>query len=124
MAIIEELGLEVKVQVDGSAGAEYTEEEPEIIEDACSKTTKACHRYVESVDNAEFAISPKNRAREARKAQARVDSAFRLVKSFSDAQHIGLRPRSRTLNETEYQDLLDRIGVEAQLDEHIWKRFR
>jgi hypothetical protein len=53
-----------------------------------------------------------------------VDSAFRLVKSFCDAQHIDLRPRSTTLNETEHQALLNRIGDEAKLDEHIWKRFR
>ncbi|KAL2276409.1 hypothetical protein FJTKL_00923 [Diaporthe vaccinii] len=55
MAIIEELGLEVKVQVGGSAATEYTDPEPDV-DDACTETTRACHRYVESVDNAEFAI--------------------------------------------------------------------
>lgn len=56
MAIIEELGLEVKVNVNGSAAAEYPDEEPDIDDDARRQTTHACHHYVESVDNAEFAI--------------------------------------------------------------------
>jgi hypothetical protein len=56
MAIIEELGLNVKVQVNGSAAAEYPDEEPDVEDANCSETTKACHRYVESVDNTEFAI--------------------------------------------------------------------
>ncbi|KAH8743108.1 hypothetical protein F5883DRAFT_656082 [Diaporthe sp. PMI_573] len=68
---------------------------------------------------------PQPRGRnEARKARARVHDAFRLVKSFSDGQHIGLRPRFRTLNKSEYQDLLDRIKAEAELDGNIWKGFR
>lgn len=54
MAIIEDLGLEVKVLVDGSATAEYKDEEPD--EHAVSQTIKTCHHYVESIDNAEFAI--------------------------------------------------------------------
>lgn len=54
MAIVEDLGLEVKIQVDGSATAEYTDEEPD--EDTLSQTYKTCHHYVESIDNAEFAI--------------------------------------------------------------------
>lgn len=55
MAIIEELGLEVKVNVNGSASAEYPDEEPNV-DDTRGQITKACHHYVESVDNAEFGI--------------------------------------------------------------------
>jgi hypothetical protein len=39
MAIIEHLGVEVEVQVDGSIGAEHTDEEPEIVGDDYSQTT-------------------------------------------------------------------------------------
>ncbi|POS76811.1 hypothetical protein DHEL01_v204782 [Diaporthe helianthi] len=56
MAIIEELGLEVKVQVDGSTAAEYEDREPNKDDRVRSQTTKVCHRYVEAVDNAEFSI--------------------------------------------------------------------
>lgn len=58
MAIIEDLGLEVKVLVDGSATAEYKDEEPDVdlVDDAPSQITTARHHYVESIDNAEFAI--------------------------------------------------------------------
>jgi hypothetical protein len=55
MAIIEELGVEVRVQVGGAAVTEYTDPEPDV-NDACAQTTKVCHRYIESFDNAEFAI--------------------------------------------------------------------
>lgn len=54
MAIIEDLGLEVNVQVDGSATAEYPDEEPD--DHGFNQTTKTSHHYVESIDNAEFAI--------------------------------------------------------------------
>ncbi|KAH8743369.1 hypothetical protein F5883DRAFT_477156 [Diaporthe sp. PMI_573] len=56
MAIIEELGVEVKVQIGASAATEYIDPEPYVDNDAHSQTTNICHRYVESVDNAEFAI--------------------------------------------------------------------
>ncbi|KAG8163976.1 hypothetical protein KVR01_005894 [Diaporthe batatas] len=54
MVIIKELGLEAEITVNGSTAAEYPDPEPEDI--PYGQTTKACHRYVESVDNAEFAI--------------------------------------------------------------------
>lgn len=56
MAIIEELGLEAKVSINGSAAAEYLDEEPNADGDPRGQTTKTCHHYVESIDNAEFAI--------------------------------------------------------------------
>lgn len=56
MAIIEELGLQVNVNVNGIAAAEYPDEKPDDKYEPGSKTTKVCHHYVESVDNAEFAI--------------------------------------------------------------------
>lgn len=56
MAIIKELGLQVKVKVNGTASAEYLDEEPDDNYDSGSQNTKTCHYYVESVDNAEFAI--------------------------------------------------------------------
>lgn len=56
MAVIEELGLEVKVMVNGSAAAEYPDKEPDVNNDARRQSANACHHYVESVDNAEFAI--------------------------------------------------------------------
>ncbi|KAL1855796.1 hypothetical protein Daus18300_010971 [Diaporthe australafricana] len=52
MAIIEELGLEVKVKVNGSTAAEYPDEEP----DADDNSQGTCSRYVESVDNAAFFV--------------------------------------------------------------------
>ncbi|KAI3394306.1 hypothetical protein diail_2953, partial [Diaporthe ilicicola] len=54
MAIIEKLGLEVKVKVNGSTAAEYRDEEPDV-EDAYGQAVKTYH-YVESVDNAEFVL--------------------------------------------------------------------
>lgn len=56
MAIIEELGLEVKVKVNGSVAAEYPDEEPDIDGDGWGPATKISYHYVESIDNAEFAI--------------------------------------------------------------------
>lgn len=56
MAIIKELGLEVKVNIDGSSAAEYPDQEPDVDHGPTSQATKACHHYVESIDNAEFAI--------------------------------------------------------------------
>lgn len=58
MTVIEELGLEVKILVDGSTAAEYADEEPDVDlnTNPHSQTTKTRHHYVESVDNAEFAI--------------------------------------------------------------------
>ncbi|KAJ0124950.1 hypothetical protein J7T55_006293 [Diaporthe amygdali] len=56
MAIIEEFGLEVKVKVNGSVAAEYPDEEPDIDGDAWGPATKISYHYVESIDNAEFAI--------------------------------------------------------------------
>lgn len=56
MAIIEEIGLEVKVKVDGSEASEYPDEEPDIDDDARSQTTESCYHYVKVVDNAEVAI--------------------------------------------------------------------
>ncbi|KAH8743527.1 hypothetical protein F5883DRAFT_722602 [Diaporthe sp. PMI_573] len=55
MAIIEELGLEVTVKVGGAAATEYEDPGPDV-NDARTQMTQACHHYVESVDNAEFAI--------------------------------------------------------------------
>lgn len=57
MAIIAELGLEVKFKVNGSTAAEYPDEEPDVDDDAHRQTANICHHYVESVDNAEFAIN-------------------------------------------------------------------
>ncbi|KAG6360097.1 hypothetical protein INS49_011153 [Diaporthe citri] len=57
MAVIEELGLEVKVNVNGSAAAECPDEEPDVNNNARRQTANVCHRYVESVDNAGFAIN-------------------------------------------------------------------
>lgn len=54
MAVIEELGIEVKVNVNGSAATEYPDEEPDV--DARRQTANTRHHYVESVDNTEFAI--------------------------------------------------------------------
>lgn len=56
MAIIEELGLEVKVKVNGLALAEYPDEEHVDSNHAGTQTPNACHHYVESIDHAEFAI--------------------------------------------------------------------
>ncbi|KAL2290132.1 hypothetical protein FJTKL_00623 [Diaporthe vaccinii] len=56
MAIIEKLGLEVKVKVNGSPAAEYPDEERDVDDDAGGRITNACHHYVESIDNAEFTI--------------------------------------------------------------------
>lgn len=56
MAIIEKLGLQVKVKVNGAAAAEYPDKEPDDNYDTGSQTTHACRHYVESFDNAEFAI--------------------------------------------------------------------
>jgi hypothetical protein len=58
-AIIEEPGLEVKVLVDKFATAEYTDavtNKDDDADQACGKTARVCHRYVESIDNAEFTI--------------------------------------------------------------------
>lgn len=56
MAIIEKLGLEVQVKVNGSPAAEYPDEERDVDDDAGGRITNACHHYVESIDNAEFTI--------------------------------------------------------------------
>ncbi|KUI73783.1 hypothetical protein VM1G_09341 [Cytospora mali] len=57
MAIIEELGIEAKILVDGSAATEYTpDEEPEIEGDNFGPSTRVCCRYVEAIDNAHFAL--------------------------------------------------------------------
>lgn len=57
MAIIDELGLEVKILVNGSAATEYTpDEETQIDGDNFTPSTKTCCRYVESIDDAQFAI--------------------------------------------------------------------
>lgn len=56
MAIIKELGLEVRINVNGSAAAEYKDEEPHVDDGAQGQIPHTCHHYVESVDNTEFII--------------------------------------------------------------------
>lgn len=56
MAIIEELGLEVKVKVNDSTAAEYPDEEPDAEDNAYGQAIRSCYHYVESVDNAAFYV--------------------------------------------------------------------
>lgn len=57
MAVIDELGVEVKVIVNGTEATEYIpDEEPDFDGDNFDPSTKTCCRYVESIDNADFAI--------------------------------------------------------------------
>lgn len=57
MAVIDELGVEVKVIVNGTEATEYIpDEEPDFDDDNFDPSTKTCCRYVESIDNADFAI--------------------------------------------------------------------
>lgn len=56
MAVIEELGLEAKVIVNGSAAAEYRDEEPGVDDAAHGPATKTSHSYVEAVHEGEFKI--------------------------------------------------------------------
>lgn len=57
MAIIDELGLEVKILVDGREASEYhPDETTEFDGDGYVPSTKKCYRYVESKDEAHFAI--------------------------------------------------------------------
>lgn len=57
MAVIDELGIEVKVIVNGTEATEYIpDEEPDFDGDNFDPSTKTCCRYVESIDNAEFAV--------------------------------------------------------------------
>lgn len=55
-AIIKELGLEVRINVNGSAAAEYKDEESYVGDGAHGQVAHTRHHYVESVDNAEFSI--------------------------------------------------------------------
>ncbi|KAK7748030.1 hypothetical protein SLS53_001282 [Cytospora paraplurivora] len=56
MAIIKNLGLEVNVLVEGVQAAEYQGGDFSETNDDFAAGTAKCHRYIESVDNAEFAI--------------------------------------------------------------------
>lgn len=56
MAIIDNLGLEVKVLVSGTPAAEYQGGDFSETDDDFGAGTAKCHRYIESVDDAEFAI--------------------------------------------------------------------
>ncbi|ROW12888.1 hypothetical protein VPNG_04663 [Cytospora leucostoma] len=56
MAIIENLGIEVKVLMEGIQAAEYQGGDFSETNDDFGAGTAKCHRYIESVDNAEFAI--------------------------------------------------------------------
>jgi hypothetical protein len=93
-----------------------------------STTPRAIGRFFRPLAN--ILALPKRRARarearEVRKArESRVDDAFRLVKSFSNDQYIGPQPRSRTLSQTEYQDLLDRIEAETEVNKYFCKGLR
>lgn len=56
MAILEQLGLTVKIIVNGSVVEEYVDEEPDAGDDQVAPQTTTCHRYIESSEYAEFAI--------------------------------------------------------------------
>lgn len=57
MAVIDELGLEAKVVVNGATAPEYDDPEPGSLGDKYSGNTVKCFRYVESTDDAEFEIA-------------------------------------------------------------------
>ncbi|ROW06413.1 hypothetical protein VMCG_04360 [Cytospora schulzeri] len=56
MAIIHELGLEVSVLVDGAEATEYTPDEEAEVDDDFGPSTERHHCYVESIDDAHFAV--------------------------------------------------------------------
>lgn len=57
MAIIDELGLEANILVNGLESTEYIPDEDEELEgDGFDPSTKRCYRYVESIDDAHFPI--------------------------------------------------------------------
>ncbi|KAK7748029.1 hypothetical protein SLS53_001281 [Cytospora paraplurivora] len=57
MAIIDDLGLEVKILVNGSVATEYVpNEETQADGDKYGPSTKICCRYIESINDAHFAI--------------------------------------------------------------------
>ncbi|ROW12876.1 hypothetical protein VPNG_04664 [Cytospora leucostoma] len=58
MAIIDNLGLEVKILVNGSAATEYVpDKEDQADGHNFGPSTKICCRYIQSIDDAHFAIS-------------------------------------------------------------------
>lgn len=56
MAIIEDLGLEVEILVDDLPLREYKDEEEDPTDDTFGDETRKCRRYVEVVEDAEFAV--------------------------------------------------------------------
>lgn len=69
MAILEDLGLEVKIIVNDSPLQEYEDKEVGPTDDGFGDETRKCRRYVEVVEDAEFS------------AQFRVTSAHHLNNS-------------------------------------------
>lgn len=62
MAIIEELGLEVKILIGGKAVKEYPDAEPDLQGLKLGPKTKTSHCYIECQENVEFEIDSKVRS--------------------------------------------------------------
>lgn len=56
MPFLEDLGLWVKIRVNGSVVDEYLDEEPKIDSHPIEFQTKFCYRYIESLVDTEFSI--------------------------------------------------------------------
>lgn len=56
MAIFEDLGLEVKILVNNSPLEEYGDNEAGSTDDEFGEDIRKCRRYVEVIENAEFAV--------------------------------------------------------------------
>lgn len=56
MAILEDLGLEVEILVDGSPLQEYKDEADDPTDDGFGDEIRKCRRYVEVVEDAEFGV--------------------------------------------------------------------
>lgn len=56
MAILEDLGLEVKILVNNSPLKEYEDKEAGPTDDGFGEEIRKCRRYVEVVEDAEFAV--------------------------------------------------------------------
>lgn len=56
MAILEDLGLEVKILVNNSPLQEYEDKDAGPTDDKFGNEIRKCRRYVEVIENAEFAV--------------------------------------------------------------------
>lgn len=57
MVVLEDLGLEVTIRIASCVAQEYPDQDGEAAESQFSPTTQTRHRYIESVDDAEFSIA-------------------------------------------------------------------